>query len=194
MPARYQRIRGSWRVNASYDELYAFLVGEYRERKRRASRRKGKKARASMLNLATLLVALTNGCRVGEAVEAIKGFLRDGNREQYVAVEKRKADRSTRLVVIPSVIASSDLPILREQYESEGLRKEGVKSWASKRLGVNCHALRHAFIMKQVVEENKNPALVASMISWKNLSSLMAYIDKSQGEEELRRIVGRRKT
>lgn len=127
--------------------------------------------------LAVLLTQASNGCRVGEAIEALKQFEATGNREARVTVEKRR-DKAERLIVIPQQID-------RALIVKEDLVKSRVKMYAKRKLGINTHSLRYAWITAQV-KNNVNPGMIAAITGHKNLNMLMHYIQKKQGEEYLR--------
>lgn len=127
--------------------------------------------------LAVLLTQACNGCRVGEALASIKDFAKTGQRELRVRIEKRK-DGAERLIIIPVVVE-------REKVDP-GVKLAAVKMYAIRRLKINTHSLRYAWITSQA-KENVNPAIIASITGHKNLNMLMHYIQKKQGEEYLRR-------
>lgn len=128
---------------------------------------------------AVLLTQAANGCRVGEALAAIEGFAKTGIREQRVRVEKRK-DGAERLIIIPGEIE-------REKI-IPGLKLANVKMYAQRKLKINTHSLRYAWITAQA-RNNVNPAIIASITGHKNLSMLLHYIQKKQGEEYLRNLM-----
>ncbi|MCQ5374559.1 MAG: hypothetical protein NO515_06040 [Candidatus Methanomethylicia archaeon] len=130
--------------------------------------------------LAVLLTQALNGCRVGEALTAVKAFFESGQREQHVRVEKRK-DGAERLIIIPAEIS-------RERIKPD-LKLANVKMYAIRRLKINTHSLRYAWITSQV-KNNVNPGMIAAITGHKNLNMLMHYIQKKQGEEHLRRQLG----
>jgi len=129
--------------------------------------------------LAVLLTQAINGCRVGEAIEAIKKYAETGSHEQRVRVEKRR-DEAERLVIIPSDVSKS--------LDSSALDKARVKMYAKRKLGINTHSLRYAWITAQA-QNNVNPAIIAAITGHKNLNILMHYIQKKQGEEYLRQLI-----
>lgn len=129
--------------------------------------------------LAVLLTQAANVCRVGEALSAVASYARTGQREQKVRVEKRK-DGVERLVIIPADVA-------REKLELQSFKLASVKMYAKRKLGINTHSLRYAWITAQV-KNNVNPGIIAAITGHKNLNMLMHYIQKKQGEEYLRQM------
>lgn len=128
---------------------------------------------------AVLFTQALNGCRVGEALDAVNKFRSTGLREQKVRVEKRK-DGTERLVIVPNEVE-------RERIIPD-LKPANVKMYARRKLKINTHSLRYAWITAQA-RNNISPAIIASITGHKNLSMLLHYIQKKQGEEYLRRCI-----
>lgn len=127
--------------------------------------------------LAVLLTQAANGSRIGEALKAIQGFIETCEREQRVRIEKRK-DGAERLIIIPSLVNVKKL-------DSAALNLARIKVYANRKLKINTHSLRYAWITSQV-KKNVNPGIIASITGHKNLNMLIHYIQKKQGEEYLR--------
>ena len=198
---RFKRAEGTWAAQATYEEIRDFLISEYRATKHSIKQRRAMGLSISRLTkrlayLAVLLIQARNGCRVGEAVEALHKFISTGERAVYVRVEKKyKRDKKTkktvpitvmRTVTRPSLISDDDLRL----FAGVEVSKERVAWWASKRLGLNTHAIRHAFITYVVLKRGINPATVAKMIEWSNLNMLLTYISKKEAEEVLEGLEG----
>jgi integrase len=127
--------------------------------------------------LAVLLTQSLNGCRVGEAFSAVQDFAKTGQRELRVKVEKRK-DGAERLIIIPPEVQRAKIDL--------NVKLANVKMYAIRKLKINTHSLRYAWITYQV-KNNVNPGMIAAITGHKNLNMLMHYIQKKQGEEYLRR-------
>ncbi|MEM3675070.1 MAG: hypothetical protein QXG08_06325 [Candidatus Methanomethyliaceae archaeon] len=127
--------------------------------------------------LAVLVTQAINGSRVGEALEAMQKFIDTGEMEQRVKVEKRK-DGAERLIIVPSQIE-------RGRLDRGALDLARIKVYANRKLKINTHSLRYAWITSQV-KKNVNPGIIASITGHKNLNMLIHYIQKKQGEEYLR--------
>jgi len=140
----------------------------------------GKAEGAEYTYLAVLLTQACNGCRVGEAFLAVQDFAKTGQRELRVRVEKRK-DGAERLIIIPSEIERGRIDFTA--------KLAAIKMYAIRKLNINTHSLRYAWITSQV-KNNVNPGLIAAITGHKNLNMLMHYIQKKQGEEYLRRQLG----
>ena len=200
MARRFKREGGTWAVQATFEEIRDFLISEYRATKTKIKQRKAMGLSYSrplkrLAYLAVLLIQARNGCRVGEAVEALQKFISTGEQAVYVRVEKKyKRDRKTkkveritvlRKVFKPKTITREDLALLSDVE----VKTANVKAWASSRLGLNTHAIRHAFITHLTLKRGVNPATVAKMIEWSNLNMLLTYISKKEAEEVLEEIV-----
>jgi hypothetical protein len=81
---------GSWDYNVDYEKAYRELT------KLLYAESKG----FTKCYVAIALIALRNGSRVGEAIEAFKEFLKTFKARIYVCVEKHKKE-DYRLMVIP---------------------------------------------------------------------------------------------
>ncbi|MEM2079409.1 MAG: integrase [Candidatus Bathyarchaeia archaeon] len=127
--------------------------------------------------LAVLFTQAINGSRVGEALTAVQNFVETDQREQRVRIEKRK-DGAERLIIIPSIIE-------RSRLTPEALSLPRIKQYARRKLRINTHSLRYAWITAQV-KKNINPGIIASITGHKNLNMLINYIQKKQAEEYLR--------
>jgi len=125
---------------------------------------------------AVLYTQLENGCRVGEAVSAVRGFISDKVPDRHVKVEKRK-DNYYRLVVIPPAVR--DLPL-----DGCNITVGAVKNYA-RRLGFNTHSLRYCFITR-MAKQGVNPAVLATVTGHKSLDMLLHYLQKDAGEQLLR--------
>lgn len=156
---------GSWDKGIDLEEALTLL------------REKLKSASGSEYSyLSVLLTQAMNGCRIGEALDAVMRFKETGRREQKVKVEKRK-DGVERLIIVPSEVECEKI--------TSGLKLANVKMYAKRKLKINTHSLRYAWVTAQA-KHNVNPAIIASITGHKNLNMLMHYIQKKQGEEHLR--------
>lgn len=135
--------------------------------------------RRAVANLCVLYTQLENGCRVGEAVSAVREWASTGATELRVKVEKRR-DNYYRLVIIPTYIRGLKINPLDVRYGA-------VKTYAF-RLGFNTHSLRYAFITR-LAQKGVNPAVLAKITGHKNLNMLLHYLQKSAGEKVLREVV-----
>ncbi|MBT0160786.1 tyrosine-type recombinase/integrase [Candidatus Bathyarchaeota archaeon A05DMB-2] len=132
--------------------------------------------RVRLTYLSVMLTQLYNGCRVGEAVEAVRGFYSSGCREVWVRVEKRRDD-FRRLVLVPERVD-------RGWLLPEALNVSRVKTYAC-RLGVNTHTLRYAFITR-LAQQGVNPLVLSKITGHKNVNILTTYIQMREAEAVLR--------
>ena len=129
--------------------------------------------------LAVLLTQLLNGCRVGEAVSAVRGWLEDGEVTRAVRVEKRK-DNKYRTVIVYDKIPRAALDI-------NSLKVTNVKVYAN-RLGLNTHTLRYAFITR-LLKDGHSPAVIAKITGHKRIDQLITYVQAREAEEILKNFV-----
>jgi len=133
-----------------------------------------------------LLIQLLNGSRIGEAVEAAFAFLDNGLREQKVKVEKHKTE-VYRLIIIPDAIKRSDLSSI-EGSDAEKV-KNAVKAYAIRHFRFNTHSLRYAFITHLAIEQKQPVNLVARITEHSNINMLTRYIEQTQADDVLRKII-----
>jgi len=126
--------------------------------------------------LAVLLTQLLNGCRVGEAVSAVRGYLHDGEVSRTVRVEKRK-DNKYRTVIVYDKIPRAALDI-------KSLKVQNVKVFAH-RLGLNTHTLRYAFITR-LLKDGHSPAVIAKITGHKRLDQLLTYVQAREADQLLK--------
>ncbi len=139
--------------------------------------------------ISILLIQLSNGLRISEAVEAAFKWAETGRRKLRVRVRKRR-DPYERLVVVPRELGRG------ERLAVAGLRVHGldtvvsrIKSWTRKALGFNTHALRYAFI-SQLAERGVSAQLIAKLTGHKKLDYILSYTQKRAAEELLLRLAG----
>ena len=190
-----KRKEGTWASELSFEEIVKIIESEWEEVKATIYRRKEvglpyKRLLKRMAYLSVLLIQIRNGCRVGEAVEALKRFVSTKNQVVYVRVEKKwKKDKETgetillnikRRIVRPAKLTDDDLDLI----SGVEVKKQNVVSWASSRLGINTHAIRHAFITN-AAKRGINPSLIAKIIKWNDLQVLLEYIREEEADELL---------
>ncbi|MEM1929910.1 MAG: tyrosine-type recombinase/integrase [Thermofilaceae archaeon] len=133
-----------------------------------------------------LLIQLRNGSRVSEAVKAFKEYLLTGKREVEVPLSKKKKPER-RLMVIPDVefdrsSAAADLLDI-----DDNLLVWRVKKYAEKKLRVNTHSLRYAFIT-YLLRQGINPAVVAKITGHSKLDFILHYTQSKEAERVLREL------
>ena len=187
MPSRpllkADRRPGTWDRGLDYDKLYRTLTGMLREHRRRGAWR-------SFCYASVLLIQLRNGSRVSEALEAALAFAREGRREVYIEVRKRR-DGLKRLMVLPRELSLDDMAacssILDTPRDGRGRRLSlfRVDLYARRRLGVNTHSLRYAFITR-MLREGVHPAVIAKITGHSKLDYILRYTQMKRAEEILR--------
>ena len=136
-----------------------------------------------------LLVQLTNGSRIGEAVEAVRKACQGGQgpgAEVRVRVEKRK-DNAERLIVIPTVIPKRLLEGACHWLEGVEDPSTALSIYSLRTYGFNTHSLRYAFITK-MVKNGVQPSVIAKITGHKTLSHIITYTEAKEAEEILRRM------
>ncbi|MEM2474726.1 MAG: tyrosine-type recombinase/integrase [Thermofilaceae archaeon] len=132
-----------------------------------------------------LLIQLRNGSRVSEAVRAFKEYVLTGKREVEIPLSKKKKIEK-RLMVIPDVEfdRSSAADLLGVDDELLVWR---VKKYAEKKLRVNTHSLRYAFIT-YLLRQGVNPAVVAKITGHSKLDFILHYTQSKEAERVLREV------
>ncbi len=160
-----------WDKGADYERMRARLL--YRLSKERGVGR---------CYAAILLLQLRNGCRVSEAVRAFQAWLRTGERELTVPLAKAK--NRTRLVVVPQELQLPEECVHLADVPEKLLVKR-AKMYAIRKLGVNTHSLRYAYIT-MLLREGVNPAIVSKIVGHARLDTLLSYVQRAKAEEILR--------
>ena len=165
---------GSWDYNVDYEKAYRELT------KLLQVESKG----FTKCYAAIALIALRNGSRIGEAIEAFKEFLRTSKVRIYVRVEKHKKD-DYRLMVIPKEIVEEDFSMCRElMNKSKDHIRANVNKYLHRRLGINAHSLRYAFIT-HMLRKGVSPSIIAAITGHKNLNMILKYTERKEAEKVL---------
>jgi integrase len=134
-----------------------------------------------------LLVQLRNGSRIGEAIEAVKGFCESKAISVRVRIEKHK-EGDTRLMVLPEELRGKEG---REYLAQACLRLSRVKApkytiavYCRKTFGFNTHSLRYAYIT-YLLSKGVNPSIVAKITGHRNLSYILHYTELKTAEDIL---------
>ncbi len=173
---RAKRQPGTWDRGVDFRVVRRELARLLREHLQR-------KAFRSYCYAAVLLIQLRNGSRVSEALEAALRFAEEGGREVQVRVRKHKRE-TLRLMVLPEELKPRDLQVCRSIL-SEPRALERVKDYARKRLGVNSHSLRYAFIT-YLAKQGVQPQLIAKITGHAKLDYILRYTQRKKAEELLR--------
>lgn len=135
------------------------------------------------LYVAILLVQLTNGMRVREAIRAFRLFMETQQREMTMQSQKRGG---TRFVIIPSLVKYK----ISYNYiyaVDEGKLRKRLHYFAKKWLGVNTHSLRYAFV-SHLAKSGVDPSVIAKITGHKQLSRIITYTQQKDALDILRKI------
>ncbi|ALG97127.1 integrase [Sulfolobales virus YNP1] len=133
--------------------------------------------------VAILLIQLTNGSRIKEAIRAFKTFAESGQKEFQLQAEKHG---NTRFFVIPDVVRNrlaykSILSISDENLETR------IRMFALKYLNTNTHSLRYALI-SYLAKNAVDPAIIAKVTGHKDLKYIVRYTQTKDAVEILRKL------
>ncbi|MEM1690869.1 MAG: hypothetical protein QXG48_05400 [Thermofilaceae archaeon] len=132
-----------------------------------------------------LLIQLRNGSRVSEAVRAFREYLSTGRSEVLVPLSKKRRSEM-RLMVIPEVGFDRTSVVDLLDLEERLLIKR-VKMYALRRLKVNTHSLRYAFIT-YLLKQGVNPTIVARVTGHTKLDFILHYTQAKEAERVLREL------
>ncbi|WP_367884948.1 tyrosine-type recombinase/integrase [Thermococcus sp. JCM 11816] len=179
-----------WDKNLRYKEWVKKFERDIKELRNQT----GANADKRLAYTIVLYLQLTNGCRIGEAVEAVKKLVSEfpDDRRVRVKVEKRK-DGAERLIVIPKTIRKEDIRRVAWVFQNDTETiKNRLKSWTKKRYGINTHSLRYAFI-SELARRGVSAQLIAKITMHSKLDYVLYYTQKVQAEELLEEFVLSRK-
>ena len=133
--------------------------------------------------VAILLIQLTNGARIKEAIRAFKTFVESGQREFQLKAEKHG---NTRVFIIHEVIRN------RLAYKSiltiaDDKLKARLRMFARKYLKINTHSLRYAPI-SFLVKNATDPALIAKITGHRKVDTIVRYTQTRDAVEILRKL------
>jgi len=165
----------SWDYSVDYEKAYRELVRLVQTEKDGYTK----------CYAAIALTALRNGSRIGEAIEAFKEFLSTSKTKIYVKVEKHKRKEDYRLMIIPKELVEEDFSICRELLgKSKDHIRANVNKYLHRRLGINAHSLRYAFIT-YMLRKGVSPSIIAAITGHKNLNMILKYTEKKTAENIL---------
>ena len=138
--------------------------------------------RATLRNVNILILALTNGLRISEAIECYYKWLE--TQESKIVVRVAKSKDRYRLCVIPEVFDKVDWAATR------GLKKplkQTLNSFARRNFGFNTHSLRYAFI-NYLLSRGVDVPTVSRIVGHRSLNTILSYIQSRRAEETLESI------
>ena len=133
--------------------------------------------------VAILLIQLTNGSRIKEAIRAFKTFVESGQREFQLEAEKHG---NTRVFIIHEAIRNrlaykSILTISDDKLEAR------IRMFALKYLKCNTHSLRYALI-SFLAKNGTDPAIIAKITGHRKLERIIQYTQTKDAIEILRKL------
>ncbi|MBO8161771.1 MAG: integrase [Thermosipho sp. (in: Bacteria)] len=170
-----------WDKNVDFEDMRKKLENEIRSLRKK----NGTNADKQLCYNIILYIQLLNGCRIGEAVRAIKQLSQKFERKIRVRVEKRKNEYE-RLIIVPKLIKVGDIRRIKwiiDSADEETLKKR-VKVWCRKRWGINTHALRYAFI-SHLALQGVSAQLIAKITGHAKLDYILYYTQKQKAEQIL---------
>ena len=133
--------------------------------------------------VAILLIQLTNGSRIKEAIRAFKTFVESGQREFQLEAEKHG---NTRVFIIHEVIRNrlaykSILTISDDKLEAR------IRMFALKYLKCNTHSLRYALI-SFLAKNGTDPAIIAKITGHVDYKYIVRYTQTKDAIDILRKL------
>jgi len=133
--------------------------------------------------VAILLIQLTNGSRIKEAIRAFKTFVESGQREFQLEAEKHG---NTRVFIIHEVIRNrlaykSILTISDDKLEAR------IRMFALKYLKCNTHSLRYALI-SFLAKNGTDPAIIAKITGHRDYRYIVGYTQTKDAIDILRKL------
>lgn len=183
------RDNNTWDYNLDYKGTYKIINTEIIQlRKDLNAGDISRKNITQFSNLIIGLVQLRNGCRVSEAIQALKIYCRQDNRTCEVKVAKRE-DNYYRKMVLPEAISSHDLAYISTHVSNFKKRKirnivSCVSQYFQKTFNFSTHALRYSFI--SYLSANQEPAqIIARVTGHKSINLILHYTSKKIADQVL---------
>ena len=183
----------NWDAGIDYYETYDILRQELESlRDKKPLYKYDKKRYAHVL---IYLTQLRNGCRIGEALDAIMNIKNTYRMETWVKVEKRR-DNEKRCIILPEEIAQEDInKVLEVLNEIEMNLKEGrrkriisrLSTYIKERYGFNSHSLRYAYITL-LSKESIPPQLISKITGHADMDNIITYTQEKLALEILKNI------
>ncbi|MCX8209355.1 MAG: hypothetical protein N3G79_06930 [Sulfolobales archaeon] len=145
------------------------------------------KSRLRKCYYAVLLIQLANGSRISEAVKAYIEYLKTKNSMVEVEVSKKKKPE-TRKMKIPRVIMRDEFHCVEFLDEDFDKLVNRIKVFSLRRLKINTHSLRYAFIT-YLLKQNISPSIIAKITKHSKLDFIITYTQEKAAEETLGEVV-----
>jgi integrase len=169
---------GSWDKGLDFEATLRKLL-EYRKfiRQRILKHR----YRAALRDVNILILALTNGLRISEAIDCYYQWLESKGVESRFNVKLAKSKDRFRLCMIPGIFDKVDLAATKDLPKP---RKQALNNFSRRNFGFNTHSLRYAFI-NYLLSKGVDVPLVSKIVGHKNLDTILAYIQSKRAQETL---------
>jgi len=172
---------GSWDKGLDFEATLKRLL-EYRRFVRQRVLRP--RYRSSLRNVNILILALTNGLRISEAIECYYMWLESNGAQYSFNVKLAKSRGRFRLCLVPSIFDKVDLAATKNLPKP---RKQALNNFSRRNFGFNTHSLRYAFI-NYLLARGVDVPLVSKIVGHKNLDTILSYIQSKRAHETLESI------
>ncbi len=167
-----------WDKGVDFDKIHKSLVSSLNKFLR-------EKRYRSAAYAITSLIILRNGCRVSEAIDAIKNFYKGEYQEKegkiitYVRVRKKKK-KEERIIVLPEQVDIKTIQSLPKLIV-QNINRHKITMFLKYHYQINSHTLRYAFIthFARLIDSS----LISKFIRHSNLSMLNTYVRKKLADE-----------
>jgi len=137
--------------------------------------------RAALRDVNILVLALTNGLRISEAIECYYMWLESNGAESRFNVKLAKSRDRYRLCIVPGIFDKVDLAATKNLPRP---RKQALNNFSRRNFGFNTHSLRYAFI-NYLLSRGVDVPLVSKIVGHKNLDTILSYIQSKRAHETL---------
>lgn len=175
----------TWDRSLKYEQAYNVLKRNLENLREKLKKRLRPRILKHFFMTATLLVQLRNGSRISEALEALRKFLEEKNREIHVRVRKHKKE-DLRLMVIPREIQKKDVIFLKTVANQ--ITVNAIKIFCLRKFGFNTHSLRYAFIT-HLAKKGVSAQLIAKITRHRNLNYILTYTQTKTAEDLLKTLI-----
>lgn len=136
------------------------------------------RARKNVCYATILAIQLRNGSRISEAIDFYLQVCKKFKKSGEVRVRKKK-NLVLRKMVLPKFINKEVITVARSYSygKNEVQLKTNLKNFARKKLGINTHSLRYAFITR-LAELGYPPQIIANITKHSNLNLVQRYTDE----------------
>ena len=171
-----------WDKGIDFRETYDRLVADLKKYRGM----NGIRAKTRLVYIIILIIALRNGSRISEAIEAAIKWSRTKDREVEVRVRKKKK-HETRLMIIPSEISDKDRVWIQWKLNEKGLDRTAISHYARNNYGFNPHSVRYSFIT-YLSTKGVSETLIAKITKHSKLDFILKYTQQKKAEDILKEL------